>query len=252
MNKAQAPLTPHDQSRPGSRGDREARPQQVRRVRTWGGGGVILADPTDVGRRVARRRTQLGITRAELAERAGMPVEFIEYVETRPTADPGISTLWRLAAALETGPYILLGGGRSRPPGWTGAVGQPRLRELVPQECWDLLVPGGVGRVAAMTDDGLVVLPMIFTVDGRSVLIRTSAQGVLTGLGEGTEIAFQVDRVDEDVREGWSVLLVGGIQRVDEEPSSGKVEGPQPWVGGSDLLLRVRPRRITGRRIEAA
>jgi transcriptional regulator with XRE-family HTH domain len=81
---------------------------------------MIRADPTDAGRRVARRRTELEMTRAELAERAGMPVEFIDYVESRPSADPGIATLWRLAAALETSAYILLGAGRNQPPDRTG------------------------------------------------------------------------------------------------------------------------------------
>jgi nitroimidazol reductase NimA-like FMN-containing flavoprotein (pyridoxamine 5'-phosphate oxidase superfamily) len=130
-------------------------------------------------------------------------------------------------------------------------VTQARLRELTPQECWDLIEPG-VGRVAAMTDDGLVILQMNFTVDAYSILIHTSSQDVLASLDDAAEIAFQVDRMDDTISEGWSVLLVGGIQRVDEAPGSGEVDGPQPWVGGNDLLLRIRPRRITGRRIEAA
>lgn len=73
---------------------------------------VLPADPGDVGRRVLHRRNELGMTRADLAERSGIPVEFVEYVETRP-ADLGASTLWRLAAALETNPRILLGAGRN-------------------------------------------------------------------------------------------------------------------------------------------
>lgn len=251
MSKTLAPLEPSDQRRSESHDGRAARTQRVRGVRARSEGQVMRADPGDVGRRVVRRRNEIGLTRAELAERAGMPVEFVEYVETQP-AELGTSTLRRLAAAMETSPRILLGAGRNQPPGWTGVVGQPRLLELTPQECWDLIAPGGVGRVAAMTKDGLVVLPMNFTVDAHSILIRTSPQGVLGRLNEATENAFQVDRVDETLSEGWSVLLVGGIQRVDEVPASGEIDGPQPWVGVNDLLLRFRPRRITGRRVEAA
>ena len=245
MIRVPAPLDSRDQRRSESEDSRA-----VRGVRARDGGRVMRADPGDLGRRVVARRNELGLNRADLAERAGMPVEFLEYVETQP-AELGTSPLWRLATALETSPRILLGAGRNQPPGWMGVVRQPRLRELAPQECWDLIASGGVGRVAATTDEGLVVLPMNFTVDAHSILIRTSSQGVLARLDDATENAFQVDRVDEAVSEGWSVLLVGGIQRVDELPSSGEIDGPQPWAGSGDLLLRLRPRRVTGRRIEA-
>lgn len=245
MNRTVAPFEPKGQPRTESHDDRAARTQRVC------GDRVMRSDPGDVGRRVVRRRYELGMTQADLAERAGMPVEFIAYVETQP-AELGTSTLRHLAIALETTPRTLLGAGRNHPPSWTGIARQPRLRELTPQECWDLIAPGGVGRVAAMTEDGLVVLPMNFTVDAHSILIRTSSQGVLGRLDDATENAFEVDRVDGAVGEGWSVLLVGGIQRVDGVPSPGEIEGPQPWIGVNDLLLQIRPRRITGRRIEAA
>jgi transcriptional regulator with XRE-family HTH domain len=251
MNRTLAPLEPDDQPRSESQDGRSAQAPRVRTTRARIDDRGMRADPGDLGRRVVDRRYELGMTRADLAERAGMPVAFVEYVETQP-AEPGTSTLRRLAAALETSPRILLGAGRNRPPGWAGVVRPSRQRELTPQECWDLIAPGGVGRIAAVTEDGLVVLPMNFTVDAHSVLVRTSSQGMLARLDDATENAFQVDRVDEAVGEGWSVLLVGGIHRVDEVPGSAETHGPQPWVGVNDLLLRFRPRRVTGRRIDAA
>ena len=214
----------------------------------------MRSGPGDVGRRVIHRRAELGITREQLAERAGVPVEFIDYVETQP-AELSVSSLRRLAAALEVAPGTLLGSGLERPPGGTGSRTGLVPRELSPAECWDLICPGGIGRVAAVAEDGLVILPVNFTVDERTVVVRTSAYGVLGRLDPATEVAFEVDRIDDAMREGWSVLLVGEMEHV-EDPSEAaglwKTKDPGPWVGGvRNLFLRLRPRRVTGRRIEA-
>jgi nitroimidazol reductase NimA-like FMN-containing flavoprotein (pyridoxamine 5'-phosphate oxidase superfamily) len=204
---------------------------------------------------VARRRHELGLTRADLAERAGMAPEFVDYVETQP-AELGDASLHRLAAALETTRPELLGSGHDRPPGRPGAAMRPRLRELTPQECWDLIATGGVGRVATTTDDGPIVLPVNFIVDQETVVIRTSAYGVLGRIGPAAELAFEVDRLDEAMREGWSVLLVGRMERIespDEVAALLKSRRHEPWPGGArNLVLRIRPRRVTGRRIEAS
>ncbi len=215
----------------------------------------MRTDPGDIGRRVARRRAELGLSRTDLAARAGVPVEFIEYVESQP-AELAAASLDRLAAALELTPRVLLGAGTDRPPGRgrsrTGLV----PRDLSPRECWDLIDPGGVGRIAATTVDGLVVLPVNFTVDDRTIIVRTTAYGVLSRLDRAVEAAFEVDRVDDAMREGWCVLILGGVERVDDHADVARLwksRDPDPWVGGvRNLFLRIRPRRVSVRRIEAA
>jgi nitroimidazol reductase NimA-like FMN-containing flavoprotein (pyridoxamine 5'-phosphate oxidase superfamily) len=133
---------------------------------------------------------------------------------------------------------------------------RPKLSELAPQECWDLITAGGIGRIATTTDDGPVVLPVNFIVDNETVVIRTTAYGVIGRIGSASELAFEVDQLDEAMREGWSVLLVGGMERVEDPDEVAALVGPgelEPWAGGvRNLVLRIRPRRITGRRIEAS
>ena len=70
-------------------------------------------DPGDLGRRVRERRERLGLPLAELARRAGMAPGYLEYVESRPGANPGAAAIARLAAALETTSAALRGGGAS-------------------------------------------------------------------------------------------------------------------------------------------
>jgi transcriptional regulator with XRE-family HTH domain len=72
--------------------------------------------PGDLGRRVAQRRRELGITRAELAARSGMAVSYLAYVEQH-AANVGYDGVMRLAEALGTTPGALLGGSADGPRG---------------------------------------------------------------------------------------------------------------------------------------
>ena len=58
-------------------------------------------DPGDLSKRVARRRAELRLSRAQVAPRAGMSLRYLEYLENIP-AMPGAAVLRQLAAALRT------------------------------------------------------------------------------------------------------------------------------------------------------
>lgn len=210
--------------------------------------------PGDVGRRVAHRREQLGLSAAEVADRAGMAANYIEYLESCPdTVETG--TVTRLAGALDTSVRYLLGGGLDGPPGQGAPAAVPVLAELEPWECWAKLAPGGVGRVALTTPDGPRVIPVNYrTLDG-AVLYRTRA-GSTPARALGHTVAFEVDHLDEALSHGWSVLLVGPARQVTEAESVvwfGRHADPRPWVGDEarDTWVRISPRSITGRVIRA-
>lgn len=77
------------------------------------------SDPTDsgpvgdIGRRLALRREELGLSREQVADRAGIAPEYLRYVEERPFASPGPTFLLRVAEALETNVPRLRGAGTS-------------------------------------------------------------------------------------------------------------------------------------------
>src|SRR5262245_61685382 len=133
---------------------------------------------------------------------------------------------------------------------------RPKLRELSPAECGNLIAAGGVGRIATSTDDGPVILPVNFIVHTETVVFRTPAHGLIGRIGTASEIAFEVDRLDGQMREGWSVLLVGAMERVEDPDEAAAVVASadlEPWVGGvRNLVVRIRPRRVTGRRVKAS
>ncbi|GAA3162696.1 hypothetical protein GCM10010466_62040 [Planomonospora alba] len=216
-----------------------------------------ITAPGDLGRRVSARRESLGLSRERLAERAGIDPGYLAYLE-ESAASPAAETVQRLAAALDTTPEELLGGTVDLPPGRGASAAPPLLEKLDRTECLHLIFPGGVGRIAFNDAGGPMILPVNYVLHDNAVIFRTSVGGPLdenlrTGI-EGVEfkIAFEVDRIDDPNREGWSVLIRGGAHLVSSPDEQAAVEaaGVHPWAGGErNLYVKIIPTEVSGRRI---
>ncbi len=209
----------------------------------------------DLGRRVAYRRTELGLSQEEVAERAGMAVGYIDYLERNPpNLSPG--ALSRLAEALHTSPEALLGAGYDEPEGAQSTrVPKPKLQELDSQECMELISAGGVGRIAFTMpgESAPTVLPVNFLVRNETIVFRTTGHGIIAQYATDQHITFEVDRFDGTTSEGWSVLVIGRARPVRDEIDLARLRETapvEPWAAGErDLFITIVPKRITGRRI---
>jgi nitroimidazol reductase NimA-like FMN-containing flavoprotein (pyridoxamine 5'-phosphate oxidase superfamily) len=213
-------------------------------------GGVSAVG--DLGRRVAERRRQLGLTSAQVADRAGMDPGYLESVEASPSAQLSRSALWRLAAALDLSVDDLTGSGALAPPGRARPSGRPSIETMTVDECKALVGPGGVGRVVFADEDGPAALPVNFGMVGDDVVFRTEpGAGVLSCLG-AQPVAFEVDHLDEALTEGWSVLM-RGTGRVVEDPAEREealTSGATPWAAGDrSSVVRIAVSSWSGRRI---
>ncbi|MFD0019889.1 helix-turn-helix domain-containing protein [Streptomyces sp. NPDC058382] len=205
----------------------------------------------DMGRRIATRRMQLGLSRQDVALRAAAAPGYIEYVEEQP-ASPGVGFMLRLANALETTVEDLTGGTAELPTGLARAAQQAQMVELDETDSWTLLGDHGVGRVALASGDGPVVLPLNYQVLDGEVMFSTAEHSPLA-TAEGTEIAFEADHIDDAFSRGWSVLLVGPVRAVTDEDAARRFREAaysSPWAGeGRESVMVLAPRRVTGRRI---
>ncbi|MFD8736059.1 helix-turn-helix domain-containing protein [Streptomyces sp. NPDC059618] len=206
----------------------------------------------DLGRRLAARRAQLGLTAQETAARAGVAASYVTHLERHPGAAPGRGTLLSLAAALGTTVSALSGGDADVPPGREQAGRAPELLVLSRAECAELLSTHGVGRLAVSTDLGPVIVPVNYTVVDGAIVFRT-ARGATPSLASGSIVAFEVDRVDDTFSQGWSVVTRGYAHTVndpDEERRLAKQAYSKPWSGGRrDMWVRIEPYAVTGRRV---
>ncbi|WP_240107732.1 pyridoxamine 5'-phosphate oxidase family protein [Streptomyces sp. MUM 203J] len=218
------------------------------------GAAYGTSGPGDIGRRVAAERVGRHLTREETARRAGMAPDYLAYLEEHP-ADPTLASLVRLADALGTTVTALRGGGSDLPPGQGIALPHPRLLQLGPDECRALLSTHGVGRVAVSTPDGPAVVPVNYEVVDRSVTFRTAPESV-PAAAVGNDVAFEVDHVDDALRSGWSVLVVGPARVVTDPGAIRRLTErahTRPWAGGArEMWVAIEPRRLTGRRIVPA
>jgi transcriptional regulator with XRE-family HTH domain len=206
--------------------------------------------PGDLGRRVRHRREELGLTRAQVADIAGIDEAVVTYIEEEP-ASVGPQTVLRLAYALDVPDFSLLGSDADVPPEFAGR--RPSLDVLAGPECWRLLDEHGVGRVAflAEPDEPPHILPLNYAVREGFLVLRTRQGSLLDStLGrspQGCPASFEVDHIDDAQREGWSVLLRGLATAADAGNEPADVE---PWAGGVAVRsVRLTPSSVTGRRI---
>jgi transcriptional regulator with XRE-family HTH domain len=208
--------------------------------------------PGDLSRRVAQRRTELKLTRQQVAARANVSLRYLEFLENYPGMPTG-AVLRQLAAALQTSPSALLGAGIDTPPGNGRTPSREvTLERLTPAECRQLIAGGGIGRIGFSTASGTVILPVNFAVTANTIVIRTGSGSVIAAHGDG-DVSFEVDHIDEAMEQAWSVLVQGQAHRVLQRTELAHLErcaAVLPWPGGEhDAYIRIAPHRMSGRRI---
>jgi transcriptional regulator with XRE-family HTH domain len=216
----------------------------------------VSSGGTDFGRRIAEKRKEQHLTIANVAERAGMLPEYLSYLESSPAAHPTPATVSRIAAALDVAPSTLEGAGLNLPPGQRSSARNAALRDLTEAECRALIAPGGVGRfVFVQANRGPVAIPVNFKMDGADVVFRIGGDSVTTEGVRQQPVSFDVDRLDEALGEGWSVLLTGTARVItgNAEMSQAQALNIGPWAGGErDVYVRLSPTQVTGRRIRVS
>ncbi|MGX9890977.1 pyridoxamine 5'-phosphate oxidase family protein [Streptomyces sp. NPDC002276] len=206
----------------------------------------------DLGRRLAGRRVQLGLTRPEAVARAGMAPSYLKYLEEHPGAAPSRGAFLSLADVLETTVPELAGGAVDLPPGLEQAARSPEFTELGADERRSPLGTHGVGRIAVSTGSGPVAVPVNYSVVDHAIVFRTTF-GTTPSLAVGRRVAFEVDRIDDAFSRGWSVLVRGRGRAVTDPDEARRLADSAhstPWAGGErELWVRVEPQAVTGRRI---
>ena len=133
-------------------------------------------------------------------------------------------------------------------------------RDLVPlpsDECFALLGQASIGRLVYQDHEGPVAVPVNYALAGTDIVIRVEG-GVKRAAMSQPTLAFEVDRIEEDERSGWSVIVRGAGKEVDLEAVPDllrQMQGhpPLPWAHGvHNVWLRITPGRVTGRRLGAS
>ena len=86
------------------------------------------------------------------------------------------------------------------------------------------------------------------------VVFRSSEGSDVIAIAPGVPVSFEVDRIDDAMSEGWSVLAAGTVQamRATEDIDEVRALRIEPWAGGERrIYFRLSVTGLTGRRIVA-
>lgn len=126
--------------------------------------------------------------------------------------------------------------------------------EILPLvDCLDRLRSTRIGRLAFFSDGYPMILPVNHSMDGDSVVFRTSMGSKLAAAESEMPVAFEVDGFDADRRAGWSVLVRGDARTVDQPGELHRLDAMGVWPFADAVernhWVRIVTTEITGRKI---
>jgi len=121
-------------------------------------------------------------------------------------------------------------------------------------EALALLATAPVGRLIYSDRALPFVVPVSFVVDGLDIIMRTGRRSRVATHAPGNIVAFEVDDIAVATRSGWSVVVTGPVQLVQDSVELERLRALdiEAWVPSEhDCYLRLQTELIAGRRIAA-
>ena len=149
----------------------------------------------------------------------------------------------------------------SSPASGDSRVSARRVMEpLGRAESMKLLADGGLGRLVFTSRYGPTAVPVVYRVDGGSLVLgawnRVFDEELRTGIAHADyHVAVEADQIDLHAREGWVVLVRGAAHHLDTEAERAPIidAGLEPWVEGRAAhFIRVNPTSVQGVRARRA
>ena len=134
------------------------------------------------------------------------------------------------------------------------------VARLGEDECLQLLADGGVGRLVFTSRYGPTALPVMYKIDGESVVVGTwnpvFDEDLRTGIADADyQVAVEADQIDPRARQGWIVMARGAAHHLDTEAERAPVidAGLEPWIEEVPAhYIRVTPTTIFGPSVRQA
>jgi hypothetical protein len=132
--------------------------------------------------------------------------------------------------------------------------GDVRLEPLSPYDCWQLVTeaagPDGVARVVWSGPDGPAIVPVNYAVSDGFIWFQTTPDSRLARECCDQQVLVEVDQVDPASHTGWSVVVTGAVTCLPSAADPGLLDNLVAWPSGPrQVLLRVEPDELTGRRL---
>src|SRR5512146_1529604 len=115
-------------------------------------------------------------------------------------------------------------------------------------DCFGLLGSTPVGRIGFLAGGEVIILPVNYLVDGQDVVFRTAAGSKLSSIEVGHYVGFEADAYDTVTETGWSVMVSGLAEIVEDETDAARLEALdlRSWGKPAEpVWVRIRPMSIS-------
>jgi nitroimidazol reductase NimA-like FMN-containing flavoprotein (pyridoxamine 5'-phosphate oxidase superfamily) len=116
----------------------------------------------------------------------------------------------------------------------------------------ELLEQACVGRVAVVVSGVPEITPVNYALLDGDVVFRSGSGTKLHAALTSQPVSFEVDRIDETHRTGWSVLVSGTSSVIEDGETLARAQALDidTWAPGTrDTFVRVRADLVFGREI---
>src|ERR1700730_16958541 len=128
------------------------------------------------------------------------------------------------------------------------------ITELPRDECERLLATQQVGRLGGVVDGQPHMLPVNYATPGGGAVVFRTALGTLLNEASLRRVAFEVDEIDPQAHQGWSVLVLGYgrdiADAIDADSTALRQLPLDSWAPGQrSQWFKILPSAPTGRRL---
>jgi nitroimidazol reductase NimA-like FMN-containing flavoprotein (pyridoxamine 5'-phosphate oxidase superfamily) len=121
-------------------------------------------------------------------------------------------------------------------------------------ECLALLASRPFGRVAYVDAGAPAIVPVNHLVDGSTVVLRSMDGGKLGAALFERAVAFEVDDLDVAAHRGWSIVVRGRAEIIDDVEARAYDDRLDSWAvkdGATTTWVRILADEVSGRRLHA-
>lgn len=124
------------------------------------------------------------------------------------------------------------------------------LEVLDREECLRLLGTATLGRIGLTSGALPTVLPVNFRLAGDRILVRTTKGSKLEAATRHAVVAFEADCYDTMEHAGWSVVVTGMAQEVDDPIEVADLPPVARWADdGDERIVAITTELVSGRRL---
>jgi nitroimidazol reductase NimA-like FMN-containing flavoprotein (pyridoxamine 5'-phosphate oxidase superfamily) len=128
------------------------------------------------------------------------------------------------------------------------------MQVLSEDECWARLQTNEFGRMAYHLADEVHIAPVNYAVSGRRIVFRTSEGSKLLGVVMNEDVAFEIDRIEDEDENAWSIIARGKafILEGDDARETDNLR-LRPWVASEKFnVVAITVQEISGREFHLA